>query len=316
MLDGRPASRERVGGKAASLSLLAASGCRVPRAFALTTEAYDEHVRGLHVPRLASLADEPDLQAIRETIAAAPVPSGVRDAIESGVNTLLNEVPGLRALAVRSSATTEDSAEYSFAGLHDTLLGIPPDVAAVEAAARQCWASLWTERSVDYRRRGGHALDSAAMGVVVQELVRSDVAFVAFTIDPVEDCFNRTIITASYGLGEAIVSGLVTPDTIVVNPDGTVASYDVGAKEVMIIPESHGQSGVREARVPRFLTTRPALSMEQAAEIASIARRLEEHYQTPLDIEGAVASDEIYLFQARPVTTCAGPSQASLVSSA
>ncbi|MEZ4507518.1 MAG: PEP/pyruvate-binding domain-containing protein [Thermomicrobiales bacterium] len=206
------------------------------------------------------------------------------------------------SLAVRSSATTEDSPAFSFAGLHDTALAVDDDPAAIESAIKTCWASLWSERSVDYRRRGGESLDAAAMAVVVQQLVRADVSFVAFSVDPIRHCARRTIISASFGLGEAIVAGLVVPDYVVVGPDGEVEEYQIGSKETMVISAPDG--GVRQTPVPRMIARQPALSHTQAAEISRMVTQLEDRFEMPLDIEGGLAAGTVHLFQARPITTC------------
>jgi len=291
-------STEQIGGKAASMTRLWAMDAPVPPAFAITTEAYRLHTSRLGIPQRASAVIDAELPAIRARIIAAPLPPEIASAIAFEIDAIGEGIP----LAVRSSATTEDSPSFSFAGLHDTALAVECRLDAVEAAVKACWASLWSERSVEYRRRGGAALDTAAMAVVVQRLVRADVSFVAFSADPMRHCARRTIISASYGLGEAIVSGLVVPDYIVIGPDGEVEDYQVGSKETMVIPSLEG--GVRQAPVPRMLARQPALSDEQAREIGRIVTQLEDRFGMPLDIEGGIAEGRIYLFQARPITTC------------
>ena len=291
-------STERIGGKAASLTRLWAMDAPVPPAFAITTEAYRLHTSLLGIPQRASAVADAELPAIRARIVAEPLPGEIASAIASEIDALGEGC----SLAVRSSATTEDSPTFSFAGLHDTTLAVESRPAAVEVAVKACWASLWSERSVEYRRRGGAALDTAAMAVVVQRLVRADVSFVAFSADPMRHCARRTIISASYGLGEAIVAGLVVPDYIVIGPDGEVEDYQIGSKETMVIPSPEG--GVRQTPVPRMLARQPALCEEQARQIGRIVTQLEDRFGMPLDIEGGVAEGAVHLFQARPITTC------------
>lgn len=298
-LDGALFDSDRIGGKAASLTRLRALDAPVPPAFAVTTEAYRLHTRQLGIPDRASAVADADLPAIRDLITAEPIPGIVAQAIEAEVAAIGSDVP----LAVRSSATTEDSPAFSFAGLHDTALAVEGCADAVETAVKACWASLWSERSVDYRRRGGEALDAAAMAVVVQRLVRSDVSFVAFSVDPIKDCAPRIIISASYGLGEAIVAGLVVPDYVVLGPDGEIEDYQIGSKETMVIA-APGGVGVTQVKVPRFMGTQPALSPEQARQIGQMVTHLEQQFERPLDIEGGIAERALYLFQARPITTC------------
>jgi rifampicin phosphotransferase len=303
LLDGSPIEEDTVGGKAASLGRLCALGAPVPPAVALTTEAYRSHVRLLDVPARASDVADGDLPEVRRIIVEADLPHVVSQAIASGMAAIDPDPDSDARLAVRSSATAEDSRDFSFAGLHDTVLGVGPDLPSVERAVKQCWASLWSERGVQYRRRGDETLDSAAMGVVIQRQVACDVSFVAFSADPIDLCADFVIISATYGLGEAVVSGLVTPDHIVVAPDGSLARYDIGAKEVMIIPAGRN-GGVRQAAVPRMLASQPVMSHDRACEIARLARRLESAYGLPLDIEGGLVDGQTFVFQARPITTC------------
>ena len=304
-LDGSTHSLDRIGGKAASLARLRTLNAPVPRAFAVTTDAYRLHVAQIGIPDRASAVPLSDLPAVRAAIVDAPLAPEIGEAIARAVEaTFADEAT---RLAVRSSATTEDSPAFSFAGLHDTSLAVTREPAAVEAAVKACWASLWSERSVDYRRRGDEALDCAAMAVVIQQLVRADVSFVAFSVDPVDACARRIIISASYGLGEAIVSGLVVPDYIVLDPGGAVVHYQIGSKETMIIPGPNGDGGVRQVPVPRLVANQQALSNDQARHIGRLIADLEGKFGAPIDIEGGIAGGAISLFQARPITTCCFP---------
>jgi len=301
-LDGSFVPLDRIGGKAASLARLRAMDAPVPRAFALTTDAYRLHAEQIGIPHRASAVAAADLPSVRSAILDAPLAPETRDAIDLAVEAALTD--GGASLAVRSSATTEDSPEFSFAGLHDTSLAVAAERDLVDAAVKACWASLWSDRSVDYRRRGDDRLDDAAMAVIIQQLVRADVSFVAFSVDPVDDCAHRTVISASYGLGEAIVAGLVVPDNIVLATDGTVIDYRVGSKETMVIASPNGHGGVRQVSVPRMVAAQHALSDRQVAQIGQLVTRLEHHFGLPIDIEGGFAGEMLWLFQARPVTTC------------
>ena len=139
--------------------------------------------------------------------------------------------------------------------------------------------------------------------MVVQLLVRSDVSFVVFTADPVGDREGHLIIAATWGLGEAVVSGLVVPDHIVVAPEGQVVEYTVGDKHLMVIPGARPEDGTREVPVPRALRMAPALSTEQVAAVAAMARHLAPRLGYEADLEGAFSAGALYLFQARPITT-------------
>ena len=296
------APRALVGGKGASLSQLMALGAPVPPAFALTTHVYREFAHRLTLPTQAIGIDDGDLPRIRAEIESAPLPPQICDLLASGFRAFKQESEDCPVLAVRSSATAEDSAEFSFAGLHDTVLDVR-DVRELERAVKQCWASLWSDRAVAYRRAGDLSTDEVEIAVVVQALIRSDVSFVAFAADPVNGRDNYVIISATWGLGEAVVSGLVVPDHIVIGPDGAVVEYAIGDKHCMVIPAPDGGQGIREVAVPRALRMLPVLTETQATAIGGIARDLSHRLGFKADIEGAVAKGKVYLFQARPITT-------------
>jgi phosphoenolpyruvate synthase/pyruvate phosphate dikinase len=295
------AERALVGGKGASLNRLFALGAPVPIAFALTTHAYRAFARVHGLPCRATDVRDADLPGLRAAIESAPLPADLRELVGREYEVCVQSADGPCALAVRSSATAEDSAEFSFAGLHDTILDVrDPD--GLARAITRCWASLWSDRAVAYRRAGGIAADEAAIAVVVQLLIRSDISFVVFTADPVNGRDGHLVIAATWGLGEAVVSGLVEPDHIVIGPDGAVVEYMVGEKHLMVIPGVESGDGVREVPVPRALRTRPVLSAEQVAEVGAMARRLSQRLGYEADIEGAFAGGKLYLLQVRPIT--------------
>lgn len=301
-LDRAQHDRSLVGGKGASLGRLLAIGAPVPEAVALTTHAYREVAASLGLLGRIADATSFDLPWIRAELLQASLPAIVEAAIGEAWDRLATTDTPDVALAVRSSATSEDSGAYSFAGLHDTVLDIRTP-AALAAAVRACWASLWSDRAVSYRRGTPLAEEPAEIAVVVQRLVRADVAFVVFTVDPVSGNRDHAVISANWGLGEAVVSGLATPDHIVVDRDGSVLTYDVGAKEVMTVPGATPTEGAREVPVPRLLRSMPVLSEAQATQIAALARSLAEQLGFAADIEGGIAGGAIHLFQARPITT-------------
>lgn len=301
-LDGEAAGRSIVGGKGASLGRLVALGAPVPRASALTTRAYLDFAASAGLPAHAIGLTSSALASLRERIHTAPLPAAVAAAIRAAWDDLASETD--TALAVRSSAPAEDGASHAFAGLHDTALDVrtPDDL---DAAVRRCWASLWSERAVAYRRDAGLAADSAGIAVVIQRLVPVDIAFIAFTADPVSGDRDRVVITASWGLGESIVSGRVTPDHIVVGPDTEILAYTIGRKDVMVVPGGEPGTGARTVPVPRLLQETPVLSHGQAARIAGMARALADRLGYPADLEGGLTGGDVHLFQARPITTLA-----------
>lgn len=264
------------GGKGANLGELVRGGFDVPDGFVVTTAAYDRVVAE-HGPAGLATADLPDDLADAVLRAYADLGGG--------------------AVAVRSSATTEDLPEASFAGQQETFLNVSGE-AALLAAVRDCWASLWTERAVAYRSR--HAPDAtASLAVVVQRLVPADAAGVMFTANPANGRVEETVITASWGLGEAVVSGRVEPDTIVVDRSGGVQEYRVADKAVRTETTA---TGTRTAPTPEPQRTEPVLTEAEAVELARLGAAIEAHFGSPQDIEWVRADGAFRIVQARPVT--------------
>ncbi len=298
-LDGQSASLDAVGGKGASLSRLRAFGAPVPLAAAISTQVYREIAASLDVPAGLAGVAQTDLAVIRERIMAAALPESFVESLDCIVEEFREKTGSVSpTLAVRSSAPAEDSEKHAFAGLHDTILDVRPG-AELEQAIRQCWASLWSDRAVAYRHE--HNLQHLPMdiAVVIQDLVRCDVSFVAFALDPVTGSDECVVINSTWGLGEAVVAGLVVPDQIRVDRCGGVRDFLIGSKSVMVIPGSHG---VRVVPVPRVLQQQPSMSAELAAHLADIVRSLSIGLGFPADVEGGLVGDKLYLFQARPIT--------------
>ena len=289
---------DAVGGKAASLDRLARDGFLIPPGFCITTAAFRAHLAGIATraplrEALDGLPDEGARRVVVELVRDSAIAVAVADALRAGVQRLTDG--GETTLAVRSSAVGEDGQAASYAGLHDTELGLAAE--AVEPAVRRCWASLWSAEALTYRRHRGIAIDEAAMAVVVQALVPADSAAVAFTRHPVTGRDDQLVVTAVRGLGEPMVSGLATPDTVVVDR----ATRDV-------IEFSPGDKGerllVRDGSMTRAADsgTDPALSPEQLAELVDLAIEVERAFAAPVDIEAAHARGRWYLLQARPIT--------------
>ncbi|MEU8433488.1 PEP/pyruvate-binding domain-containing protein [Streptomyces sp. NPDC029216] len=209
---------------------------------------------------------------------------------------------GDMTVAVRSSATAEDLPDLSFAGQQDTYLNIRGEDALL-SAVRDCWASLWTDRAITYRDRAGIAHQDVALAVVVQKLAAADAAGVMFTIDPLGGPADRMVLNAAWGLGEAVVSGLVTPDTMYVDR-GTLEITDrlTASKEVMTVPTD---DGTREVAVPADRRDAPVLSDFEAVELARLGNRIEELYAEPRDVEWAREKGRFLILQARPITAAA-----------
>ncbi|MBF5028872.1 phosphoenolpyruvate synthase [Micromonospora sp. ANENR4] len=296
-----------VGGKGAHLGALTRlGGVRVPPGFCVTTDAFRLAVA--RTPALAgplerlARADADDPAAIRAAAAEvrraverAPLPGEVAAAVTAALAGLGTEA----AYAVRSSATAEDLPDASFAGQQDTYLNVVGTAEVLRHVSR-CWASLFTDRAVTYRRR--HGIDDRAveMAVVVQRMVVPDAAGVMFTADPVTG--DRTVVSieAGFGLGEALVSGLVNPDVFTVR-DGVVAGRTIGAKARAVHAAPGG--GTRETPVDPARQAQPALTGAQAVRLAALGRRIEAHFGCPQDVEWAVTGDDVHILQSRPITT-------------
>jgi pyruvate, water dikinase len=201
-------------------------------------------------------------------------------------------------VAVRSRACAEDSDAASFAGQQETYLHVR-GVRAVLDRVRDCWASFFSERAIFYRRQKG-SLDDLGMAVVVQRMVRSDVAGVLFTCDPVRGRRDRMVVEAVLGLGEAAVSGQVTPDHYILKRDGTIRKSQISPQPFAIVPI---EAGGTEERALGAEGARQKLGEEHLRELARLGDDLEQRLGGPQDIEWAVEGGEIYVLQARPVTT-------------
>lgn len=315
-LDDPAATLAVVGGKGASLARLKVAGLPVPSGFYVTTAGYNRFVaeHELQHPILEALtsvrADEPGTletasQHIQALFAQQKMPDEIASAIRTAYSNLGNdEVP----VAVRSSATAEDLPGMSFAGQQETYLNMRGDAMVLDAVKR-CWASLWTARAIGYRMRQGIAPDDVSLAVVIQTLVPADAAGILFTANPLTGLHNQILINAAWGLGEAIVSGQITPDLIVIDRDtGKVVEEQVSTKDVMTIRTS---AGTEEAPVPIEQRSQAALTPAQASELADLGTRIEDLYDQPMDIEWALHDAQIFIVQARPITALPEPSTQS-----
>ncbi|MDI7274593.1 MAG: PEP/pyruvate-binding domain-containing protein [Anaerolineae bacterium] len=305
------ATLERVGGKGASLARLVSAGLPVPGGFHVTTAAYRRFVAENDLqPRLiAALAGvnasvpaslEAASARIRELFSQASLPSEIAQAVAHAYTAL----PGEPAVAVRSSATAEDQPEFSFAGQQETFLNVRGVPALLEALQR-CWASLWTARAIGYRLQRGIGPEALAMGVVVQALVPAEAAGVLFTAHPVTGRRDQAMISAAWGLGEAVVTGAVTPDTLIVDKaSGRVLERQTADKQVMTVAV---EAGTEERPVPAEQRCAAVLDDPAAARLTGLGVRIEELYGRPMDVEWALAGGEFAIVQARPITALPEP---------
>jgi pyruvate,water dikinase len=298
--------RERGGGKAASLSELIAAGFEVPLGFVVTADGYRHFARAANLEALtASLSSAPpetraaDTAAVQEAVLAAELPADLRQEIADAYAELRSATGD--ACAVRSSAVSEDAAGASFAGLYESYLNMR-GTASVLDAVRRCYASLWSERAVSYRAMREIDEDEA-MAVVVMDLVAAEASGIAFSVHPVTGERDRVMINASFGLGEAVVSGRVTPDSFVVQKGSLrLVERDIYAKELAIYPHPDAPGTIEQTlTAPR--ASEPSIRDDQAQTVASLATRAEERFGGPQDIEWGLAGGHIYLLQSRPITT-------------
>jgi pyruvate, water dikinase len=306
-----------VGGKAASLGEMTGAGLPVPPGFALTTEAFRtcrdaaqldaslaRLLYGLDVNNMAMVADR--CGAIRDTIRTMPMDPEVEKSLRIAYGELsrrcgVDDVP----VAVRSSATSEDSPDASFAGEHDTYLWVRGGDNVVDAV-RRCWASLFTDRATCYRVEMGYDHRTVEMSVVVQKMVRPIAAGVAFTLNPTDGDRSTVAIDAAWGFGEGVVSGEVTPDHFLVDKVlYEISRRQVAVKEVEFRLSDHDT--VEKVPLEGERATASSLTDAQLKAVARLARTAEKHYGCPQDIEWAVDGDlpdgeHIVLLQARPET--------------
>ncbi|HEX9135132.1 MAG TPA: PEP/pyruvate-binding domain-containing protein [Ktedonobacteraceae bacterium] len=306
-LDDASATLSQVGGKGASLARMAAAGLPVPPGFHITTAAYRRFVteNGLQEQILSAVsavaADQPaTLEEASKQIAGLFAQSAMPDAIAEAIRQAYAALGGEDLpVAVRSSATAEDLPELSFAGQQETYLNMHGDAMVLDAVKR-CWASLWTARAIGYRARHGIASQDVSLAVVVQELVPADASGIMFTANPLTGACDQVMINAAWGLGEAIVGGQVTPDTVVVDKvSGAITKQEITEKDVMTV---RTQIGTHEELVPADRRTQAALSPAQAAELARIGEQIEDLYGQPMDIEWALSDGLFFIMQTRPIT--------------
>lgn len=300
-----PAASEALlsGGKGASLARLTQGGFPVPTGVIVAAPGYRaflQAVPGLHA-RISELdiEDAATLHAqcteLRALLHATPLPAELDAALRA-------RLPGLLALgkvSVRSSATLEDLAGAAFAGQHDTYLNVA-GVDAVIAAVRGCFASLWEDRAVRYRHEKGFGVDAASMAVVIQRMVQSEVAGVAFSLNPITGALDQVVVNAAYGLGETVVSGEGGIDQFVLSKaNGTVVEQVIAAKDHALVGADAGTQRVPVAVEKRDV---PSLDDAQLHALAELVRRVERFYGFPQDIEWAIADGQLELLQSRPVT--------------
>ena len=311
----------KVGGKAANLGEMVNAGFPVPPGFAITIDAFEEFLESAKrfgkkakIVEIISRVDPKDTKDlentsafVREIIEATPVPDEIVEEIRGAYQELCRKL-GIQdvAVAVRSSATAEDVPDASFAGQQDTYLWISGFESVMKHVVR-CWSSLYSPRAIAYRATKGFSHWDVSIGVVVQKMVNSRSSGVMFTLNPTHGDEAQIVIESSWGLGEAIVSGSVTPDRFVVDKvTMEIVERTISAKLYWMTYDSD-KGGVIHGEVPEELREKPSLTDEEIIKLAEIGKRIERHYGMPQDIEWAIDRDlpfpeNVFITQSRPET--------------
>jgi len=298
---------ELVGGKGANLGELSRiEGIRVPDGFCITTDAFKRIVE--NTPQVKELLDQLSLLKVEDRDKIRELSGGIRSIIEKitipedineEISRLLSRLGATNAYAVRSSATAEDLPTASFAGQQDTYLNIIGKASILQHISK-CWASLFTERAVTYRLQNGFDHRKVYLSVVVQQMIFPQAAGILFTADPVTGNRKISSIDASFGLGEALVSGMVNADIYKVR-NGEVTDKKISAKKLAIYALKDG--GTEEQAIEPGQQHRQTLTDEQILQLEHLGRKIEAHFGAPQDIEWCLADDIFYIVQSRPITT-------------
>jgi pyruvate,water dikinase len=301
------------GGKGANLGELTNAGINVPPGFVITSETYDKFIKETGIfDEIMSILDAIDVNdtkelqgasaRIKEIIMKAYVPDDIRTTIIEAYNALCQRIGKENAfVAIRSSATAEDLPEASFAGQQDTFLNIrgPEDVLTY---VQKCWASLFESRAIFYREENNFDHSKVYIAVVVQEMVNAEKAGVMFTVHP-STGEEQILLEAAWGLGEAVVSGTVTPDTYWVDKKtGKVFNCNISEKNTMFTKDPEAGKTV-QLDVPEDLKNKRVLSDEEIAALTKLGARIQEHYDFPQDTEWAMENGRVFMLQSRPITT-------------
>ncbi|MDD5726480.1 MAG: PEP/pyruvate-binding domain-containing protein [Patescibacteria group bacterium] len=293
------------GGKGASLGEMTQAGIPVPPGFVILAPAFDEFLAATdltqEVEAQLDKVNYEDVSSVERT--SRVLHDLIRDAkfpeeLEKDILTQFKEL-GAEFVAVRSSATAEDSSVASWAGELESYLNTTE--ATLFDNVKKCWASLFTPRAIVYRNEKGMRNTHVSVAVVVQKMVQSEVAGICFTVHPVTKDTNQMIIEACWGLGEYIVGGIVTPDSYVIDKrDGTFIDVNIAEQEIMLV---RGKEGNDKVDVPADKKEKQKIDGSQITKLAEICTNIEKHYGFPCDIEWGMEKDAFYIVQSRPITT-------------
>jgi pyruvate,water dikinase len=293
------------GGKGASLGEMTKAGLSVPPGFVVLASAFDRFLAetdlDVEVEAILKKVSHKDINSvekgsveIRDLILNAKMPQDIKQEIEKNFRALKTKF-----VAVRSSATAEDSKTASWAGELETYLNVTEK--DVVKQVKKCWSSLFTPRAIFYRFEKKLNRTSVSVAVVVQKMVQSEISGICFTVHPVTKDYNQMVIEAGFGLGEAIVGGLITPDTYVVHKkDFSLLDINVSEQKFAIVKSPKGNVNKKFSAKEG---SRQKLTGKQIVELAKICVKIEKHYKHPQDIEWALEKKKFYITQSRPITT-------------
>lgn len=295
------------GGKGASLGEMSGAGIPVPPGFVVLADMFDRFVQESNI--IADIQAELEKvdykdtnsidrasNVIRAIIRKTKVPADIQTVILNSFQNL-----GAKFVAVRSSATAEDSKTASWAGELETYLYVTKD--KLVDTVKTCWSSLFTPRAIFYRHEKKLLKTKVSVAVVVQKMVNSEISGIAFTVHPVTKDYNQMIIEAGYGLGEAIVSGMITPDSYIIDKkEELILDVSIARQEKMIITKG-ATGGTKTVVVPKAKQEKQKLAGPKIMELAKLCAKIEKHYGHPQDIEWALEKGNLYIVQSRPITT-------------
>jgi len=294
------------GGKGASLGEMTQVGLLIPPGFVVLASAFDRFLEETDLEmEISSALKRVNYKDVNSVDKASNV---IRDLIHDKImpadikKEILAEFKKLKVkfVAVRSSATAEDSSVASWAGELETYLDTTEKMLVENV--RKCWSSLFTPRAIFYRQEKEMLKTKVSVAVVIQEMIASEISGIVFTVHPVTKNKNQMIIEAGWGLGEAIVSGQVTPDAYIIDKrDLSIIDINIAKQEMMIIRKAGG--GIKHAAVSKAKLEKQKLNGKQIVALARICAQIEKHYKKPQDIEWAMAKGKIYITQSRPITT-------------
>lgn len=305
------------GGKGANLGELTSAKINVPKGFVITADAYKAFLKENSIDKIieknlreASLDESTLLKAagyFRKLIISGRFSKEIQQLITDKYKSLGENV----RVAIRSSATAEDLPDASFAGQQESYLNVQ-GIDDVLSKILKCYASLWGNRAVSYRLHQGYDQTCVSIAVIVQEMVESEKSGVLFTINPLSQNTDEMQINASYGLGESVVSGRVTPDSYIVQKDGKLLESTIGSKKTKIV---YGSKDTIEIAVDEDKRKARVLNDNELSELVNCGLKIEKHYHMPMDIEWAVKDNKVYILQARAITTLKNDNEKALIDS-